>query len=139
MGFEPTRLTAHCLANRPDQPYSAILRVLGVRCRVSELASVHVLSTDTRPLTPDTLVTGPGGSRTHHTDLARVSRPQRHAGPLVGAFGRSAGHGNRTRVNELMRLVVETNTTARSTREWNRTTVSSVSSLRPAIGRRGYK
>ena len=24
---------------------------------------------------------GPHGSRTHHTDLARVSRPQRHAGP----------------------------------------------------------
>ena len=27
---------------------------------------------------------GPHGSRTHHTDLARVSRPQRHAGPFVG-------------------------------------------------------
>ena len=26
---------------------------------------------------------GPDGSRTHHTDLARVSRPQRHAGPSV--------------------------------------------------------
>ncbi len=26
---------------------------------------------------------GPDGSRTHHTDLARVSRPQRHAGPLI--------------------------------------------------------
>jgi hypothetical protein len=27
---------------------------------------------------------GPDGSRTHHTDLARVSRLQRHAGPLRG-------------------------------------------------------
>ncbi len=26
---------------------------------------------------------GPHGSRTHHTDLARVSRPQRHAGPFI--------------------------------------------------------
>ena len=29
------------------------------------------------------LFSGPDGSRTHHTDLARVSRPQRHAGPFV--------------------------------------------------------
>ena len=40
---------------------------------------------------------GPDGSRTHHTDLARVSRPQRHAGPLRGPSG------NRTRSPSLPR------------------------------------
>jgi hypothetical protein len=30
---------------------------------------------------------GPDGSRTHHTDLARVNRPQRHAGPSRGPSG----------------------------------------------------
>jgi len=29
-------------------------------------------------------VSGPDGSRTHRTDLARISRPHRHAGPGQG-------------------------------------------------------
>ena len=40
---------------------------------------------------PWTSGSGPDGSRTHHTDLARVSRPQRHAGPR---FGRSVRESN---------------------------------------------
>ena len=43
---------------------------------------------------------GPHGSRTHHTDLARVSRPQRHAGPSVVLRGPS---GSRTRSPSLPR------------------------------------
>ena len=43
----------HGLANRPGKPYSATF-----------------------------LISGPHGSRTHHTDLARISRHHRHASPL---------------------------------------------------------
>jgi hypothetical protein len=77
VGFEPTRRLAapHGLANRPGEPYPAAFRV-SVGCRVS--GREYLLPPDTRHLT---FSSGPGGSRTHHTDLARVSRPQRHAGP----------------------------------------------------------
>ena len=87
----------HGLANRPGEPYPATFRF-----------------------------SGPDGSRTHHTDLARISRLQRHAGPnsyrevrpgvepgLLPYQGsvqpqhlqtKSSGSGSRTRPVELMRL-----------------------------------
>ena len=93
----------HALAVRPGEPYPATFRMsvdpprveLGlpprqggvvpldhepvclVACFLSRaLCDVHCVDCTVSS-------SGPDGSRTHHTDLARVSRPQRHAGPQL--------------------------------------------------------
>ena len=64
------------------------------------------------------LFSGPHGSRTHRTDLARVSRPQRHAGP--SSRGPS---GNRTRSPSLPRTCAAGTPTDQCASDpgWNRT------------------
>jgi hypothetical protein len=71
---------SHGLANRPGNPYPATFRIVSGPAR----SRTGISATPGRrlPLGPwARFVSGPGGSRTHRTDLARVSRPQRHAGP----------------------------------------------------------
>ena len=60
----------------------------------------HARAVSSRWTISPSLFSGPHGSRTHHTDLARVSRPQRHAGPSVVLRGPS---GSRTRSPSLPR------------------------------------
>ena len=64
------------------------------------------------------VLSGPHGSRTHHTDLARVSRPQRHAGPSI-----RGPSGNRTRSPSLPRTCAAATPTDHvlSDPGWNRT------------------
>ena len=60
-------------------------RAKGIRGELNPYLLVHSQPCSTA--TPRTPSSGPDGSRTHHTDLARVSRPQRHAGPLAARGG----------------------------------------------------
>ena len=43
----------------------------------------HAIAVSSRWTMSPFFSSGPHGSRTHHTDLARVSRPRRHAGPFI--------------------------------------------------------
>ncbi len=74
---------SHGLANRPGEPYPATFRIFHLQWTHRELnpdfQSAELVSS--RWTMSPCVSSGPDGSRTHHTDLARVSRPQRHAGP----------------------------------------------------------
>ncbi len=80
-GVEPSRRESRGLANRPSEPYLATFQI-----------------------------SGPHGSRTHHTDLARISRRQRHGSPVITVSSLqiiSDRGGNRTHRHEALDLAAE--------------------------------
>jgi hypothetical protein len=72
------------LADRPGKPYPAIFREFKQWThRESNPDYRHAMAVSSRWTMSPSISSGPHGSRTHHTDLARVSRPRRHAGPFI--------------------------------------------------------